>query len=342
MNHLSLRSPLRTGTRSDDGAVLIFVALAMATLLIVAGLVVDGGAAYAQRRQMQNAADAAAMAGAAAIDDVRFNAAAPATVAARVQLIAERNGAESWDCAVIDSSANALGACSDVTAAGSPLAQGVRVTPADVRDTVLGAFAGIDTITARASAAATIQPIVGARAPFAVCSSGVAGKYDLLGPDNKVSAAKALARGKIAIMGAQVYKNDGPCNAGGHNGSFKGEIEPDLLVVGDTLVGSSNPGNSLPPYTTVACPAPSSSSSCLLLPITVQTAGTGSNASMTVTDWAYFDVTTDGVGAVDPPNGSVPLWGTFVAPAGPGTVPGGVPGSGPVNGGQARTVSLIE
>lgn len=332
--------PIRLG--GDQGAIIVFMAVSMAALLVVAGLIIDGGAAYSQRRQMQNAADAAAMAGAAAVDSVRFEGAAPSTVQAKVDLIAQQNGAESWDCAVVNAAGAELGSCSNLLAASSAAAQGVKVTPTDVRKTSLGVFAGIEDISATADATASIQPIVGARAPFAVCSSGPGGKYDFLGPDNKVSPAKALARGKIAIMGAQIYKDDDSCNAGGHNGSFKGEIDPALLIVGDHIVGSSSPGNSLPSFTPVACPAPLTTSDCVLLPITVETAGTGNNARMTVVDWAYFQVTEDGSGAVDPPQGSVKLWGTFAAVAGPSSVPGGVPGAGPVTNGQVRTVSLIE
>ena len=47
---------------SEDGQVLIQVALMLVVLLTFVGLAIDGGLVYAERRQMQNAADAAALA----------------------------------------------------------------------------------------------------------------------------------------------------------------------------------------------------------------------------------------------------------------------------------------
>jgi hypothetical protein len=49
--------------RGESGQVLVLVALLLIGLLAVAGLVLDGGNLYLQRRSMQNAADAGALAG---------------------------------------------------------------------------------------------------------------------------------------------------------------------------------------------------------------------------------------------------------------------------------------
>lgn len=333
-------------SQSERGAVIVFMAIAMLTLLSVAALVLDGGAAYSQRRQMQNAADAAAMAGAAAVDDVRFEGAPASAVQDVVDLIAAQNGADTWVCTLVDDSGSALGGCTDALVLAGTAAQGVRVVPSDVRATTFGKVVGVDSVTATTAATATIQRIVGGRAPFAVCSSGPAGSYDLLGADGTLDATKAVARGKIAIMAAQVYKDDHKCaavgGAGAGAGSFKGEIDPELTLVGGEVTASSNPGNSLPAFDMVQCPEPLTSSDCLLLPVVAETVGVGTGAQMTVVDWAFWQVTDDGSGAVGAPNGSVKLWGTFVAPAGPASVPGGVPGGGPVTGAQVRTVTLIE
>ena len=48
--------------RSERGQIIPMFALALVTLVLAAGVVVDGGYAYAQRRLTQNAADFAAMA----------------------------------------------------------------------------------------------------------------------------------------------------------------------------------------------------------------------------------------------------------------------------------------
>ena len=53
--------------RDESGQVLVIVALMLIGLLVVVGLAIDGGHVYQQRRAMQNAADAAALAGARAL-----------------------------------------------------------------------------------------------------------------------------------------------------------------------------------------------------------------------------------------------------------------------------------
>lgn len=53
----------RRRAANDEGAVAVLVAVLMVALLGFAAIVVDAGAVYAQRRQMQTAADAAALAG---------------------------------------------------------------------------------------------------------------------------------------------------------------------------------------------------------------------------------------------------------------------------------------
>ena len=50
--------------RNERGQTIVVLALAMVPILAMAGLVVDGGWAFAQQRRTQNAMDAAANAGA--------------------------------------------------------------------------------------------------------------------------------------------------------------------------------------------------------------------------------------------------------------------------------------
>ncbi len=54
----------RTGRRAEGGQVLVLFAGALTAIILVVGLVIDGGYALSQRRDAQNAADFAAMAGA--------------------------------------------------------------------------------------------------------------------------------------------------------------------------------------------------------------------------------------------------------------------------------------
>ena len=73
---------------SEDGAILPLVGIMIIMLLVFAAFTVDLGAAWAERRQDQTAADAAAMAG--AIEYVRSNP-TEAEVVALVQDYVERN-----------------------------------------------------------------------------------------------------------------------------------------------------------------------------------------------------------------------------------------------------------
>ena len=58
--------------RDDDrGITIVMMALSLVALCAIGGMAMDGGAAYANRRQSQNAADSAALAGTIILDDIR-------------------------------------------------------------------------------------------------------------------------------------------------------------------------------------------------------------------------------------------------------------------------------
>jgi len=79
--------------RPDErGTVTVFVSVFMLALLVVAGLVVDGGRTLAARREVANVAESAARAGAQEID----TAAARAGSGARLDPIAARRRAEAY------------------------------------------------------------------------------------------------------------------------------------------------------------------------------------------------------------------------------------------------------
>ncbi|MBI2765425.1 MAG: hypothetical protein HYX53_05870 [Chloroflexi bacterium] len=60
--------------RREEGQALVMVAVMMVGLVSVVGLVSDGGLVFAQRRDLQNAADAAAAAAAMQIDEDAYRA----------------------------------------------------------------------------------------------------------------------------------------------------------------------------------------------------------------------------------------------------------------------------
>lgn len=75
-----MRKLLRRLHEEDDGQVMILVAILMVGLVAVVGLVTDGGMVFTQRRDLQNVADAAALAGASQIDQNAYRASAGETV----------------------------------------------------------------------------------------------------------------------------------------------------------------------------------------------------------------------------------------------------------------------
>ena len=79
------------------GQVLVIFALALVAIVAMVGLVIDGGATFVQRRDQQNVADQAAMAGAYAYVSASPNQSQAALAAARN--IAAANGyTHDWIC----------------------------------------------------------------------------------------------------------------------------------------------------------------------------------------------------------------------------------------------------
>lgn len=58
----------------ESGQAIVLVAILMVGLVAVAGLVTDGGLVFSQRRDLQNVADAAALAGAMQLDEGVYRA----------------------------------------------------------------------------------------------------------------------------------------------------------------------------------------------------------------------------------------------------------------------------
>src|SRR2546423_1243861 len=170
----------RARREEESGAVMIFVVLALVALMAMAAVVVDGGRAYAVRRQMQNAADSAAEAAARALDSARFSAGDPAQVDAIARSIALSNASSTaaglFSCTVINKTGGSLAPCSDtslVTGWRAPAllatAVGVRVQSGSTYTTAFGSVVGTGTLTARTTAAATVQAVKSVSGPFMVC-----------------------------------------------------------------------------------------------------------------------------------------------------------------------------
>jgi len=91
--------------RQETGAVLVQMALMLVVLLLFVGLAIDGGNIYFERRHMQNAADAGALAGARAI------CYGGDPVAAATDYAVTRNGADTALVEVVDNQVRVVASC---------------------------------------------------------------------------------------------------------------------------------------------------------------------------------------------------------------------------------------
>lgn len=184
-------------SRNERGQVIIMVALALTVLVAMTGLVIDGGMAWSNRRQVQNAADAAALAGTRVLGlDLKWravNASNPsppsrpfadpdAAVCDAINNALAYNtnagqGISSIDCYTgsdsawyVDFDRNRMARVGE----GIPsLAQGVEVVGTGESDTLLMGVVGISTIDVNADAVALAgpgEPPIGNLMPFVVAN----------------------------------------------------------------------------------------------------------------------------------------------------------------------------
>jgi len=93
MDRLARAVPHRAGAESQRGQALPLLAAGMIVLLLMAGLVVDGGNAFLNRREAQNTSDLAALAGTKVISDHYTDGGrSDSQVNAAISEIASRNG----------------------------------------------------------------------------------------------------------------------------------------------------------------------------------------------------------------------------------------------------------
>lgn len=321
-----------TGERSERGAILIFMALSMTAVLMVASIVIDGSQAYSQRRSMQNAADLSALAGARALDEVKYAGANWSIVDAAAQGLGGDNRAESVECTVITNVGTAIGGCEQGWAVLMPTAAGVRVRATDVRSTTFAELTGQKTVTASATSAATIQTLVGTGSPFVICGNAQVGGYPILNSDNTINASTATAMGTVEIQSSQVPT----CGAGS---AFKGKIADDDFTVPGWLHADNGNGYEQDINVQVAgataCPSGGPFDGCdMLIPIADQGQGNGTAIQMRAVAWAVFHITS---GAKANPK----YYGTFRS--GSAVVTGGRTNVAlPANDATPRVIRIIE
>lgn len=293
-HQLSDRADRGAGRAGEDGVIVVLTAISIVAVLLVATIVIDASMAYPQRRSMQNAADAAAVAGSRQLDKVKYHGASWSTVAATVSSIVDANGADASTCTIIGGTGTAIGPCSSYNAVTAASAAGVRVVAEDSRRTTFGRLAGRDQVTAKAEAAATIQALRGTGVPFVVCGNPLAGGYPILNPDNTINVQTATAMGTIDIQSAQVPG----CGAGS---AFKGKIGDDEVVTPGWVTGDNGNGFDQQIQADVLgatpCPTGGPFTGCdMLVPIANKGTGNGNDIHLYVVAWAVFHITGDGHG----------------------------------------------
>ncbi len=172
-------------TRSERGQMVVIVGLALTILVSMVGVVIDGGMALSNRRQVQNAADAASLAGTRVLGlDVRWRATgspnppgAPFGANADDAVCDAINAAlgydennsqqiDTIDCYTGSPDAEYVGLDASnniipvgIVGQGIPLnAQGVRVHATGHSDTLLMKVVGIDTLDIAGEASALAGP----------------------------------------------------------------------------------------------------------------------------------------------------------------------------------------
>ncbi len=218
--------------RDQRGAAIMLVAVSMVATLTVTGLVVDGGRAFAQRRQMQNAADAAAMAGARALDRLAVGGESAIWTAAVASAVANGASATLVQCNLTDEVLVVTSPCPTTNTNQAVIlkaqATAVRVTVASESPTSFMKAVGRQTFTARASAAAQIQGLRSGNSPFVLCATGDTDPRSLgdgqavpiIFPDNKMNPAAIFANG------GPIYELQDPTTIGcGQGNAFKGLSE---------------------------------------------------------------------------------------------------------------------
>ena len=338
---------------------MLMIALLLLPILAITSLAIDLGQQYAQRRQMQNGADSAAMAGTRAVDQVRFSSAAPTSIYDAIQTSVTNHlqgQVGSFQCWLIDG--NQARVSGDVCGSASAMSSGwasavsrgiavagVEVAPQQTRKTFFASAIGFATTSAKTAAAATIQAYLGGQgSPFIVCGVPAVNNdaYSIMSPDGTLLPG-ATSINNIPLQGAQEHT----CGAGA---AFKGKNQSDHILVGvhctgsapnydapcDHAWGDNGNGFSQDIRDTVAgavpCATPGVYTNCdILVPVADSGSANGNSIDMHIIGWVVMHVTGDG-------RGNPKYFGSIV---GPGVVSSGQGGTGGVTGQTLRVIKLV-
>lgn len=254
-------------TRDDRGATTIFLAVTLVGLMALVGLVIDGSNAYAQRRQMQNAADTAATAGTNALQLFRQGEVTAEKIWVEALAAGGANGAKtdaSFTCELVrlDSSGTEIGTVACPTTSAGPVpgdAFGVRITAESDHVTSFIRVVGVDGFSAQASAAALVRKAAPTVAPFMVCANAAGHPVPLLIIDDPLQPQDATINQAAVGEEYVIYGNDirdGGRDCGNPSSSFRGLVDLDLApfdVPGWWEADQGNKGGHLLPNIAGGC-----------------------------------------------------------------------------------------
>ncbi len=166
-------------SKQEQGQVLVIMVFGLILLLVVAGLAIDGGTIFLERRRMQNAADAGALAGTRQLAQSICGSESPAATDAAVleavnEYVVDRNHAGGFEASYVHFEGNDVVQFSPRALVGSGTvpngAAGVAVTATVTRSTYFMTLVGIHEAGAAAPAIGVTGPplMMGGLRPFGV------------------------------------------------------------------------------------------------------------------------------------------------------------------------------
>lgn len=333
----------RRSPRDERGVTLITVALSMTAILGVASLSIDGGRMFGARRQAQNAADAAAAAGAEALFAYQYAAttsspAAPSSINQAVVDKLAQNNMTGTSCSLVDATGSITKACADADDSDLTSASGVVAGATLSQATALAGVIGINRFNATARATAEVQPLVSASAPFIVCGASDTG-LNILNSDGTINLNRARGLGQFAVEGSNTVPTCGADSA-----AFKG-LAADGPPAGIGSLEGVTTGDrfkaGLPSAVAALAPCPDLNTGTIpaggcgmIIPIASAAQGTGSSTKMLIANFGVFNV-------VPGPTGTGKYLGTFVAPATLATSGPGAFGVHCATGAQVCVIKLV-
>jgi Flp pilus assembly protein TadG len=219
---------------------MVVLAIGLVGLIALAGLVLDGGRAYGERRQMQNAADSASMAATRQLDRYITGATTDASlIKAAAEDTAEDNGADPAEvtCTLVRFDRTTIEPCpsgATMSQATKDIAAGVLVATKQTQETFFMGVVGQNDFTATADATAQIgRPGGNFVTPFVFCGTAPGHVPPVLIPGTGPTSVEGFIINDLAVGNPySIYgndiKNDGR-DCGNGSSSFRG-----LANTGDT------------------------------------------------------------------------------------------------------------